>query len=41
MDGGKFDWCKVRTSDNDVIQCNFYRFLDNGDYEAGSECKIN
>ena len=41
LDGGKFDWIKVRTSDDRVFQCNFYQFLDNNDLEKGSECKLN
>ena len=41
MDGGKFDWVKVRTSYvNDLLMCNFYSFLDGNDHEMGSGCTI-
>ena len=42
MDGGKFDWVKVRTGYvNELLQCNFYQFLDGNDHEMGSECTID
>ena len=41
MDGGRFDWVKVRTSYvNDLLACNFYSFLDGNDHEMGSECTV-
>ena len=41
MDGGRFDWVKVRTTDvNDLLMCNFYSFLDGNDHEMGSGCTI-
>ena len=40
LDGGKFDWVKVGTSGGDIMQCNFYMFLDGDMQEVGSECKL-
>merc|ERR1711981_482012 len=39
-DGGQFDWAQVLLSDNKVLQCEFSRFLDGADYEAGMNCQI-
>merc|ERR1712242_194723 len=39
-DGGKFDFVSVITNDEHELVCEFSRFLDGSDWQAGFNCQV-
>ena len=39
MDGGQFDTVTIHTT-SQTVQCHFHKFLDDNDYELGSDCVV-